>query len=334
MKNKNSKSFFNKIAVVFQLINISVQIKHFDQGKGVQSPMNIEYPITYTAKMIVGFDFTPVENPTITRYNDNIYIMQKNDANNKLINGAFGKIQHMGTEYNLWQVVFMSKSAHKVGGRRLAMEMHVRGTPVGYEVGNNDYFNVANDLVFVVLFEKSNPDVPFTELYNANIGSGQLKLMTNYNEDMQLSSMKLSTTFNLNNVWSGYDKFLSYEGTDFLHHDSPGRDNKHPPRPVTYVIMFQTLWISKIQLEEFTTSSVEYKIAKRRKNTRILSNFEVYKKFDIEQLKDDAKLVAAKIEEAKKKKQRANLRAKAAKDNMVKETANSANKINTTTTSL
>ena len=97
---------------------------------------------------------------------------------------------------------------------------------------NLDYFNVANDLVFVVLFEKSDPDVPFTELYNANIGSGQLKSMTNYNTDMQLSSMKLRTTFNLNNVWSGYDKFLSYEGTDFLHHDSPGKDNEHPPRPV------------------------------------------------------------------------------------------------------
>ena len=101
--------------------------------------------------MIVGFDFTPVENPTITRYNDNIYIMQKNDANNKLINGAFGKIQHMGTEYNLWQVVFMSKSAHKVGGRSLAMEMHVRGTPVGYEVGNNGkYFQ--KQLVFLIWF--------------------------------------------------------------------------------------------------------------------------------------------------------------------------------------
>lgn len=302
MKPTNFFNIYKSTLVVLQLIKLSIQIKHFDQGKGTLSPINIEYPITYTDRMITGFDLKKVESPTIFRYNNNIYLMQKSDANNNPINGAFGQISHMGTSYNLWQIVFMAKSGHKVGGRTMAMEMHVRGTPEGYDIGKNDTLNAPNDFIFVIQFEKANPDVPFTELYNANIGSGQLKYLTSFNEDMQLSFMKLNTTFNLNNVWSGYDKFQSYEGTDFLHFDSPGRDDKHPPRPATYLIMFQTLWISSIQLEEFNRPGIEYKVARRRKNMPVLSNFEVYKQFDIEQLKEDAKQVAAKIEEVRKKK--------------------------------
>jgi hypothetical protein len=93
--------------------------------------------------------------------------------------GPLGEIEYMGTLYHLHQVVFMSKSAHEVGGKRMDMELHVRGKPQASNAAgpnrNPQVTYAQNDLVFVVFFKKSNPNVDYVELENAGFGTGMLK---------------------------------------------------------------------------------------------------------------------------------------------------------------
>jgi hypothetical protein len=119
-----------------------------------------------------------------------------------------------------------------------------------------------------------------------------------YNDDSELSHMVLSQTFNLANIWNGYSKFMSYEGTTMV----DPLNSELPVKPVTYLIMFQTLWISAEQLSEFLSNKIDYDLVPRDENIKLISNFAPYKTFNLEDLKKDAILVHDKIVKLEKEK--------------------------------
>jgi hypothetical protein len=110
--------------------------------------------------------------------------------------------------------------------------------------------------------------------------------------------MVLSQTFNLANIWNGYSKFMSYEGTTMV----DPLNSELPVKPVTYLIMFQTLWISAEQLSEFLSNKIDYDLVPRDENIKLISNFAPYKTFNLEDLKKDAILVHDKIVKLEKEK--------------------------------
>lgn len=110
--------------------------------------------------------------------------------------------------------------------------------------------------------------------------------------------MVLSETFNLANIWNGYNKFMSYEGTTMV----DPLNSELPVKPVTYLIMFQTLWISAEQLTEFQSNKIDYDLVPRDENIKLISNFAAYKTFNLENLKADAMLVQEKIKKLEKEK--------------------------------
>jgi hypothetical protein len=119
-----------------------------------------------------------------------------------------------------------------------------------------------------------------------------------YIENPKLCHMVLSETFNLANIWNGYNKFMSYEGTTMV----DPLNFELPVKPVTYLIMFQTLWISAEQLTEFQSNKIDYDLVPRDENIKLISNFAAYKTFNLENLKADAMLVQEKIKKLEKEK--------------------------------
>jgi hypothetical protein len=130
-------------------------------------------------------------------------------------------------------------------------------------VGKSKKQPVLKKLKFSVIFEQAT--VPFVELYPLGIGRGLLRQLPTKREDPKSSSLPLHTTFNLGFFVDKYKKAIWYSAHSML----------DKCEPANFVVMFETLWVSPEQLNEFRMSFHE----RIRSSQKLPNNEPIYTNF-------------------------------------------------------
>lgn len=122
---------------------------------------------------------------------------------------------------------------------------------------------VLKNLKFSVIFEQAT--VPFVELYPLGIGRGLVRKLPTKRDDPMNSKLPLHTTFNLGFFVDKYKKAVWYSAKSILDKCEPSH----------FLLMFETLWVSPEQLNEFRMSFHERIRASQKlpNNETIFTNF-------------------------------------------------------------
>lgn len=210
--------------------------------------IDLNYPLK-RGKYSPEFKFFDVKNPKIQKIRENHF---------RLIED-FGIIADNGITYKVTQADIFSPSLHSISGQELALEIQLKG----YDSSQKTSFTQ------VFLFEKAT--VPFVHLFKLGIGRGVIRKLSRKEEDFRESFIKLHTTINFSPYVEDVKRFLRYEGNDFNAKSKRGKCPK-----TTFNVMFETLWVSREQLEEFGEGSWGW--VNEAKRGDLLANFDVYRK--------------------------------------------------------
>lgn len=205
----------------------------------------------------------------------------------------FGDIKFGSHKYAIKQIDFYTESLHRIAGQNFPLEMIATAelitasesqegkpkqqteegaktpkttpkqtkSPVAKKKLSADA--VLNKLKFSIIFEQAT--VPFVELYPLGIGRGLLRKLPTKRDDPNNSKLPLHTTFNLGLFVDKYKKAVWYSAHSVL----------DKCELVHFVLMFETLWVSPEQLNEFRLS-FHKRIRTSEKlaaNETILTNF-------------------------------------------------------------
>lgn len=207
---------------------------------------DINYPLK-SGTFDPEFKFFDVKNPKIQKIEDNHFRMIEN----------FGIVVDQGTTYKLTQADIFAPSLHTISGKQFALEMQIKG------------FDSSKGMSFtqVFLFEKAS--VPFVHLFKIGVGRGEIRKLARKREDFRNSYIQLHTTLNFSPYVDDVRAFMRYEGNDFN-----GKSKGKSCPKSKFNIMFETLWVSEEQLEEFK-GGFPLEIGKQESKD-VFANFEIY----------------------------------------------------------
>lgn len=212
-------------------------------------PANLDLPLFFKEKTKIKFLLDSVSNPTIEKISNSHFRIKED----------FGIIEFGPLRFKVNQLDMFSNSLHKLAGQEFPLEFIFSASKQVFEKktkakkakskGNKHLKELTNDIPnimkFSLLFEEAT--VPFVELYQLGFGRGMIKRLADKRKDPKESSLDLHTIFNADDLLDKISKVVWYEAQSVM-------DNCQKS---LFLVLFEKLWVSHDQLDEFTEHVVE-----------------------------------------------------------------------------
>ena len=201
-------------------------------------PINLEFPLK-SRSFRPEFKYIEVESPKVEKIYKGHFRLHED----------FGILILEGRVYFLNQMDIFSPSIHTVAGIHSQMEIQVQGFTKDNKLSTN----------VVLLFDEG--PITYPPLFGLGIGENMISKLSEKVKDPKNSFLTLSSRFNLRPLLDGVADFLMYKGDDLIGmfeglkdtgqlNKRRGMTKRGCPK-TTYLIMFEKLWVSRQQLEEF-----------------------------------------------------------------------------------
>lgn len=224
---------------------------------------NIDVPINYignfclTSDFRVDFDTKVISEPNIT----------KTFYDQFTLNEELGTINYEGNSYKIERLDLFSPSLHTLSKDRSEIEMQVKAKSGDQSV------------TAVFLFDRA--EIPFPPLYKLGVGGGIIKKLPTSFSDPRESSVNLDHDFDLSQYVDNQTRFIRYNGNSVTENCEP----------TTFLILYEKLWASADQIEEFEVNIYRNTDIVERDGKKIEANFKEgdigYTKEEKEQMKEE-----------------------------------------------